>query len=350
MARATYMSLRLGAVGVIAALFISMYVEYRGGQPPHCLQKSISAFYYTPVQFVFVGALCAMGLVMIVLWGKTAWEDGWFNLAGLLAPVVAFVPTSKSNGCGLIVNNQTVADKQARDASQAAADAFQASHAAVHNNMLTYIWVVILALFGIAIFGLIAHIRDWHFVTKNPLAYWGPWVVALVLWGFGTWKFNSDLDQFYLHAHKFAANTMFGFIVAAVVGIGYQKWPRSEAKWAPRWLWNLFFRPVPDNEPKKGWAVFYWILAAVMVLGAGAIFIAAPHVSFRAGEHRTWFVEAWMIAGLAIFWLVQTYDRRDDGAPPRTAAEVVLARAQAVAQAEAAPQAEQAANEEAFAP
>src|SRR4051794_19665605 len=75
MALRTYTALRLGSVGVIAVLAIAIIREYNsaGG----CLQGSISAYYYTAVQSVFVGTLLSLGLVMIVLWGKSATEDGF---------------------------------------------------------------------------------------------------------------------------------------------------------------------------------------------------------------------------------------------------------------------------------
>ena len=70
MARRTYLFLRLSVVAVIAVLAISLIREYYR-LDPNCLQGSISAYYYTAVQSVFVGALVALGLVFIVLWGKT---------------------------------------------------------------------------------------------------------------------------------------------------------------------------------------------------------------------------------------------------------------------------------------
>src|SRR5689334_1041818 len=77
MAQRTYQCLRLGAIGVISILGISLAREYVVAGD--CLNRSISAYYYTSVQTVFVGTLIALGLVMIVLWGKTATGDGLFN-------------------------------------------------------------------------------------------------------------------------------------------------------------------------------------------------------------------------------------------------------------------------------
>lgn len=322
MARRTYMCLRLGAVGVIAILFASLIKEYnRAG---HCLQGSISAFYYTPVQSVFVGALTAMGLVMIVLWGKTPWEDGALNLAGLVAPVVAFVPTANTNKCGLPItsSNEKVADRQQDQV-------IQASHDAIFNNVLSYVVIVGLILLILLAVGIIAHVKThWAVVTYQPLAYWGPWVVAMVLWLVGTYRFWQDREWFYANAHKWAAITLFAFIIVAVVDIGYQRWPREgHPDREPAWFWERFFKKNPDprvnpyDKASKRWAVSYWALATIMVIGAAAIQLGGKHISHDFDQHHTFFVEAWMIGWLAIFWLLQTWDRRNDGAPPATPEE-----------------------------
>lgn len=90
MARRTYTALRLGSVAVIAVLATAILLSI--DPAGDCPQRSISAYYYTGVQSVFVGTLITLGFVMIVLWGKTPFEDGMLNIVGMLAPVVAFVP------------------------------------------------------------------------------------------------------------------------------------------------------------------------------------------------------------------------------------------------------------------
>ena len=60
----------------------------RGG-----ILASISAYYYTPVRGVFVGSLVAVGLGLVAIKGREGWEDSMLNLAGMLAPLVALVPT-----------------------------------------------------------------------------------------------------------------------------------------------------------------------------------------------------------------------------------------------------------------
>ena len=294
MARRTYLALRLSSVGVIAVLAASLFKEYNraGG----CLQGSISAYYYTNVQSVFVGTLVTLGLVMVVLWGKTPWEDGALNLAGLLAPVVAFVPTAPSNLCSL----QNAAGAPLR--TEAAKDSLvAASRDGIFNNMLAYLVVVGGVLVIVAGFGILSHRYGWPTVTQHPVAFWLPWGMAVGLWGLGTYVFTKHREWFYNNAHGYAATTLFVFIIVVVVNIGLHKHRRDDgdSELASRW-----------------WARFYWGLAAVMVVGAVLIYaLAKPLSADNLGAHRTFIVEAWLIFWLAVFWLAQTWDRRNDGAP-----------------------------------
>ena len=88
----SYRYLRLSIVVLVATLGMALLIETSKAS---CMQGSISAYYYTPVHAVFVGALVAMGVVMVALKGRDPIEDLCFNLAGVLAPVVAFVPTAR---------------------------------------------------------------------------------------------------------------------------------------------------------------------------------------------------------------------------------------------------------------
>src|SRR5687767_10736268 len=94
--RKTYRYLRLGLIGSAVMLGIAVTFEYLKG--PSCFQTSISGYYYTPARAVFVGALVAVCVALIVIKG-TGWEDFALNVAGMLAPVVAFVPTVNVGEC-----------------------------------------------------------------------------------------------------------------------------------------------------------------------------------------------------------------------------------------------------------
>src|SRR6478609_1032098 len=152
----TYRFLRLTVVGVIAMLAISIFLEFH--RTDWCLKGSISAYYYSPVRSVFVGVLCAIGLVLIALWGKTTVEDSLFNLAGLLAPVVAFVPAKDDGLCP----------------ADPAADPIR-GQAAIANTMWSYLAVVLVFLVALTVIGIVAWQRDrWPLIRDNPLAYWLP--------------------------------------------------------------------------------------------------------------------------------------------------------------------------------
>ena len=302
MALRTYTSLRLGSVAVIALLGIAILREVYHG-PDACLQGSISAYYYTPVQTVFVGTVLALGFVMIVLWGRTTFEDGFLNLAGLLAPVVAFVPTDDTNTCGIkdAFGKQVQSDDEKEKV-------IEANYPAIDNNMTAYLYVVIAVLVVLLALGIIAYSAKWESITERPRAFWLPWGSALALWIFGASKFWWDRTWIYDDAHKWAANVMFVFIGFVVINIGYHKWKDKREKGrtqAPAVKLRL-------RERKPG-AAAYGTIAALMLIGFVVLDVFHLEV-----DHRTFWLEAWEIFLLAVFWTFQTWDRWNEGAPPST--------------------------------
>lgn len=292
MALRTYTFMRLGAIGVIAVLAVSLFVE---AHTANCLQGSISAYYYTSVQSVFVGALVALGLVMIVLWGKTPVEDGLLNLAGMLAPVVAFVPTARSTRCSLT----TATGADVTTPAQKAA-VLRSGHDAIDNNMLAYFIVVGLVLAILLVVGLVSPNRPgWSALIDQGSIFWIPWAIAVILGGAGAYAFWGHRDWFYHNAHGWSASIMFVFIIGVVADIGYQK------------------RKTPADKPGARW---YWSLALLMVSGTFVILVLASWFGGWFDDHRIFAIEAWLIGLFAIFWVMQTFDRLREGAP-RTEAE-----------------------------
>ncbi|MEM8926415.1 MAG: hypothetical protein AAGD35_23160 [Actinomycetota bacterium] len=86
----TYRYLRIAIVGMVATVLIGILIDRLD---TGVLLGSISAYYYTVAGPLFVGALIMIGVSLIVIRGETATEDVVLNLAGMLAPVVALVPT-----------------------------------------------------------------------------------------------------------------------------------------------------------------------------------------------------------------------------------------------------------------
>src|SRR5258705_1413953 len=89
----SYRYLRIAMVGLLVALGVS--VGYQTWRQGFHLLGSVSAYYYTPAQAIFVGALIGLATCMIALKGTTAVEDVFLNIGGMFAAVVAIVPTSR---------------------------------------------------------------------------------------------------------------------------------------------------------------------------------------------------------------------------------------------------------------
>lgn len=92
----TYFRMRLG-LGVIAlllpwALWLGAWL--RDGEPLRC---SISAYYYSPMRDVFVGALVAIGSFLYLYKGFDRRENWALRAAGVFAIGIAMVPTDR--GC-----------------------------------------------------------------------------------------------------------------------------------------------------------------------------------------------------------------------------------------------------------
>src|SRR3954453_19642354 len=98
----TWRYLRLAMVVLVVGLAASIAYE-RAKVHPGCFQTSISAYYYTPVQGFFVGALVSIGVCLFCLKGSTDAEDILLNLAGMFAPVVALVPTPGPGACASVL-------------------------------------------------------------------------------------------------------------------------------------------------------------------------------------------------------------------------------------------------------
>ena len=124
----SYRYLRLAIVVVVLSLIASVLIER---SKTSCWEVSISAYYYTPVHAMFVGALVAIGVCLIAVKGSEEWEDMLLNVAGILAPIVAFVPTSPPS-------------RRARRARSAPIDA----EAYLDNNVLAFIIGGVVAIGG----------------------------------------------------------------------------------------------------------------------------------------------------------------------------------------------------------
>ncbi len=87
----TYRALRLGMVagGLLLGTGVVGYIISAGLRIP----PSVSATFYTPIQTIFTGTLILVGLALVAVKGRPGWENTLLDVAGVLIPMVAFVPT-----------------------------------------------------------------------------------------------------------------------------------------------------------------------------------------------------------------------------------------------------------------
>jgi hypothetical protein len=247
----TYRYLRLAMVNVILLLALSVAVEWwKTGR--ECFQTSISAYYYTPVQAVFVGALISIGVCMFAIKGNTRWEDVLLNVGGMLAFAVAFVPTPGVGEC--------------RSVSAGVPD----SAANIANNMT--------ALFLAGFAGLAIGVA---FLIKEGQPFGPSWIgsgVALVILVGGFIWFLAGRHSFTKAAHYTAALLVFGCVIAVVV-INARK---SSSKQHTR---------------------LYRVIAGAML---ASLVIMLPLKWLADWDHAILWLESTLIVLFAAFWIGQT--------------------------------------------
>lgn len=300
----TYQSIRLGVVAVILALGFAVAMEIRDS-PDACVQRSLSAYYYTPVRPVFVGALLIIGFAMIAIWGRTPWEDIALNLSGLLLMVVALVPTLDANYCSLpkAMRGQV----PSTETKSIADDALITANAeAVSRSFTALLFVLAVILAFLATAGVKAYFRGSpsERPTKRAMVSyavtWGLTAIAGLIY----WVLFQDADHsdsaFNHKVHSWSANIAVALIILAVVFAAVQK-------------------AQSDDTAKTKWVWFYGLVAAAMV-SAAVVIKGGDKVDLFSrwtwgDDHPTFLVEAILIALIGIFWILQTIDRRDTGAP-----------------------------------
>lgn len=218
-ARKTYRYVRLGMIGAVVLLAASVLIE-QSATPGDCWQTSISAYYYTPARAVFVGALMAIGLSLIVIKGSRSLEDIFLNAAGMLAPVVALVPTSGAGSCWSIKPDPLPTFKDGNDTLLE--DWVVAN---IDNNIKA---LLLAGVFGLLVAIVIAPVAmkvrrpDGEKVsdaaeaaikgnvgTVLSLAAAGATLIAFAVWREVSPEFFNE------RSHGFAAITMFAFLAGA---------------------------------------------------------------------------------------------------------------------------------------
>ena len=222
----SYCYVRTAMVGLLVGLGVA--VLYQTGRQGWHLLDSVSAYYYTPAQAIFVGSLIGLGACMIALRGTNDLEDVFLNIGGMFAAVVAIVPTARSKdyvtalracahtgGSPLTHRGSPTLDCPTVEALA------KATRDNIENNMTALLVVGVLGLVATVLFALRYRGAGSPPQGLRPTG-WG-FALALLVWGAGAVGFWGYLDWFIDHAHYVAAGGLFVCIVVVAVANAFRR-------------------------------------------------------------------------------------------------------------------------------
>lgn len=262
----SYRYLRLSIVVVVLSLMASVLIER---SHVSCWQGSISAYFYTPVQAVFVGALLVIGVSLIAIKGSTDTEDVLLNLAGVLAPIVAFVPTSPpSRSCSsieIVVND---------------------AEPYIDNNILAFAIGGAAALVVALVVAKVMRKSTIPRVDARSRLGLATGVVILLaglIWYYG------DRQSFLHRAHGGAAIAMF-FVVGVVIALNARHRKANGKSWQ-----------------------LYASIAGAMALSVVVILVGKLIDS--DWRHQILWLEILELSAFAVYWMAQTFEHWEGGVP-----------------------------------
>jgi hypothetical protein len=294
----TYRYLRLGMLAAVAALSYSI-LEERYASSVHCFIGSISGYYYSPVHSVFIGVMVSIGLALVVIKGRTVIEDACLSLAGVLAPVVAFIPTSydPQDSCGTrmaLVGHYLPPPKDMRVAGNS-----------ISNDLHAYLFA---GSFAVGVLLLVAgtqRLRSRRVGATTPIdgdtqatsttkdgdtqAMWWSLVAAsvflLIAWLLVVFDYGLVIQ-----GHAWAALGMFFFLAIAALSDGIQG----------------------KKYTKSPYPVIYDVVGTCMIL-SGAVFVGFQYIDRSAfNGHLVLLIEVVELTLFTAFWAVQTVERWHD--------------------------------------
>lgn len=261
----TYRYLRFCLLALLLALTVSLGAEtVRDGW-----QTSMSAYYYTPAGPVFIAALASVGVCLVALQGFTDAENVCLNLAGISAPMVAFVPTPE------------------RD--------HPVDHLAITNNAATFLTVLAIGYLLVLVF-------VWRRARRGePVSRWSAigLVSAALAWLVGVVWLAVDQDSFAEHAHALAATFTF-LPFAGVVALNTD------------WGVRVIAREASASRTRFDKA--YW----TVLIGMGCAVVLFAFV--RSWDYSLLGLEIAILGLFAAFWVLQTIDLMDPSRDAETTA------------------------------
>lgn len=278
----TYRYVRAAIISSMLLLFISLALQI--GADGWEVKSSISEYYYWPVRGVLVGTLVTTGVALVAIKGRPGLEDTALNMAGMLAPVVALVPTPLPPlGEMLCPGSQR----------KCIPEDFLPG---VVNNMSA---LIILGLPLLVFAWWTAITGRWDRPTRTSLVsvtgLWG----ASALW-FGptdAWPLRAS---FLMWSHYVAAIAMFGLIIVVL----WYNALRSDCHF------KMGSRPVSYRP------VYFTVAAAMaLTLVVSVVVYFTTAEASRASSSLVSWLEAALLVLFVVFWITQTAEFWDEGLP-----------------------------------
>jgi hypothetical protein len=305
----THRALRLSLAVVVLALFVAVGVEVaRSGG---VWLPAISLYFYTPAQGVFVAALVAASLALVVLAGRDL-ETVFLDIAAVFAPLIALVPTGISAGLLSQVTGRD--DIELGPCSPNENCIPVQSMEAVYTGVITY--TVVLACVVALSFWIRRDTLRMLWRTRADAAVAGR---AWALWSTFTAPAVAVLVAVVLNLAAFVAPISAGFPFNPWLGIGVH--------FAATILFFGAFAAVPvinvirylegrrgnGARIKSRYAVVYVLVPVLMVIDLVVMVVIVKADAPGAG---VLVCEAVALALFAVFWIAQTIQwwREDD--PP----------------------------------
>ena len=280
----TYRYVRVSVVAAVALLFIALFLQIvRDGWT---IEASISAYYYSPVRGVFVGALVGAAFSLVAIRGRRGGENALLDLAGMLLPLVAIVPTPV----------EATSDTRCHRGGKCIPEEFLAG---VEVGVAA---LLILGAAGLTFAGwTLVRVRGGNPATSRRgfAAACGVWAIVAV-W-FGPTSDWGPRELFMDIGHYAAAIPVFGLIVVVAL---------INARKSGREIWiarvRVSYMPV--------YRVVAWGMAIVLIAACVYwFFVLRPEPGI--GNSLIFWVEAWLLTLFAVFWVAQTAEFWNIGLP-----------------------------------
>ena len=282
----THVTLRVALAGVALAILAAVVVDrvQRG-----CLLTSISAYWWTDARPVLVGGLVAIGVALVAYSGSTWTENLLLDLAGVLAPVVAFAPTVLEPGDAACLGVPFPAPYDASVADVA---------------LLVYLGALVVGTGATYLASAAVRRQLGPLTAPQRLARLvGLGAATVLVAGLVGWRLLDP--RFAAHVHFPAAATMFVLLTGVVAG-------RTEPVSRLTARWDLYRDDDADRAGRRSWQRFpygrcYAVVAVVMVLTLVAV---VPVSLLGWWDHAVIAAEVVLLLAFLVFWLLQTVQLR----------------------------------------